>query len=36
MTLASEPVQGRGERLSWLGSQGKIAFLFSLGCVCFS
>lgn len=28
--LASEPVQGREERLSWLGSQGKISFLFSL------
>lgn len=34
MSLASEPVQGREERLSWLGSQGKSSFLFSLaGCV---
>lgn len=36
MTLASEPVQGWGERLSWLGSQGKISFLFNLGRVCLS
>lgn len=36
VTLASEPVQGQGERLSWLGRQGKIGFLFSLGCMCFS
>lgn len=36
VTLASEPVQGQEERLSWLGSQGKIGFLFSLGWVCLS
>lgn len=36
VTLASEPVQDWGERLSWLGSQGKIGFLFSLARWCLS